>query len=134
MNVAILDKEVVAAREEERLAAPDAADEIGISKKIEALKEAAQTLLKEVESLEASLIKSGAAPAADLHGEVQRFESEIIRSALKKTGGHQRRAARLLGVKVSTLNAKIKRYRIQPEEAFGLRLVSDEESVSESAS
>jgi len=31
---------------------------------------------------------------------------------LSQTHGHQRRAARLLGVKATTLNAKIKRYKI----------------------
>jgi len=31
---------------------------------------------------------------------------------LERTGGNQVRAARLLGVKATTLNAKLKRYRI----------------------
>ena len=43
---------------------------------------------------------------------VRRFEAQLIRSALIRTGGKQRRAARLLGAKVTTLNAKIKRYGI----------------------
>ena len=78
--------------------------------------------------LEESLSARGAGRSTDLHAEVQRFETEIIRDALKKTGGHQRRAARLLGVKVSTLNAKIKRYKIRPDESStfaGIRLVGD---------
>jgi DNA-binding NtrC family response regulator len=45
---------------------------------------------------------------------VQRYESELIRQALQRTGGNQRRAAKLLGVKVTTLNCKIKRLGIQP--------------------
>jgi DNA-binding NtrC family response regulator len=36
----------------------------------------------------------------------------VIRAALEKTGGNQARAARLLGIKHTTLNAKIKRYKI----------------------
>ena len=43
---------------------------------------------------------------------IRRIEAELIRSALVRTGGRQRRAARLLGVKVPTLIAKIKRYNI----------------------
>ena len=37
---------------------------------------------------------------------------ELIRSALIHTGGRQRPAARLLRTKVTTLNTKIKRYKI----------------------
>jgi DNA-binding NtrC family response regulator len=48
----------------------------------------------------------------DLQAEVHRFEAELIRSALVSTQGRQRRAARLLGMKVTTLNTKIKRYKI----------------------
>jgi len=40
---------------------------------------------------------------------MQRYESELIRDALQRTRGNQRRAAKLLGVKVTTLNCKIKR-------------------------
>jgi DNA-binding NtrC family response regulator len=43
---------------------------------------------------------------------VQRYESELIREALQRTRGNQRRAAKLLGVKVTTLNCKIKRLGI----------------------
>ena len=38
------------------------------------------------------------------------------RQALRQTGGHQTRAARILGVNVTTLSSKIKRYRIDPLE------------------
>ena len=48
----------------------------------------------------------------DLRSEVQQFEADLIRSALEVTGGRQRRAARLLGTKVTTLTAKIRRYKI----------------------
>ena len=46
----------------------------------------------------------------DLQSEVQHFEAELIRSALIMTGGRQRRAAKLLGMKVTTLHSKIRRY------------------------
>lgn len=47
--------------------------------------------------------------------EVRQFEINLILSALAHTNGHQTRAAQLLGVKITTLNAKIKRYGIDPE-------------------
>lgn len=45
--------------------------------------------------------------------EVKRFETDLIRRALDQTGGHQSRAARLLGLNATTLNSKIKSYNIQ---------------------
>ena len=75
------------------------------------LREAAMTLLREVESL------TNTHPHIDqklgLQEEVQRYEIELIREALQRTRGNQRRAAKLLGVKVTTLNCKIKRLGIQ---------------------
>ena len=47
-----------------------------------------------------------------LHSMVREFETELIRCALIRTGGKQRAAARLLGEKKTTLNAKIIRYGI----------------------
>jgi DNA-binding NtrC family response regulator len=47
-----------------------------------------------------------------LHDEVRRYERELICAALAHTMGHQLKAARLLGVKATTLNAKIKQYGI----------------------
>ncbi len=52
--------------------------------------------------------------------EVRRFEIEIIRRTLLRTGGHQARAAQLLGVNATTLNAKLKRYRICPKSLFAV--------------
>src|SRR2546423_14787000 len=48
----------------------------------------------------------------NLDDEVKKFEADLIRAALVRTGGNQARAARLLGVKHTTLNAKIKRYQL----------------------
>lgn len=79
--------------------------------RLASLKVLAHTLLRQVESLE-TLFSNETSTQLNLHDEVQRFEAAIIRSALLKTGGRQRRAARLLGVKVTTLNTKIKRLGI----------------------
>ncbi len=49
----------------------------------------------------------------NFYDEVRRFEIDLIRRALDQTGGHQSRAARLLGMNATTLNSKIKTYNIQ---------------------
>ena len=48
----------------------------------------------------------------NLDDELRRYEIGLIRAALDKAEGSQTRAARMLGVKVTTLNTKIKRYQI----------------------
>jgi DNA-binding NtrC family response regulator len=52
----------------------------------------------------------------NLSDEVRRFEAQLIRSALIRTNGRMRAAARLLGMKVTTLHAKIKRHNIDSKE------------------
>ncbi|HEY0658832.1 MAG TPA: helix-turn-helix domain-containing protein [Pyrinomonadaceae bacterium] len=79
--------------------------------RLEALRVLSNSLVKEIEALRKG--KTVLVPAKiNLIEEVQRFEKELIRCALVRTGGKQRQAARLLNVKVSTLNMKIKRYGI----------------------
>jgi len=56
------------------------------------------------------------AEGINLRDEVQRFEANLIKSALAYTGGRQRRAARLLGINVSTINERIKRYKLNSAE------------------
>ena len=77
---------------------------------LQAVKILAFALLREIEYLDDPT--SGRTDEFSLADEVRRFEIELIRSALLRTGGRQRRAARLLGIKVATLNAKIKRYQL----------------------
>ncbi|HLM59450.1 MAG TPA: sigma-54 dependent transcriptional regulator [Pyrinomonadaceae bacterium] len=48
----------------------------------------------------------------NFYDQVRRFETDLIRRALDQTGGHQSRAARLLGLNATTLNSKIKSYNI----------------------
>lgn len=82
-----------------------------IDSRINSLKILALTLLREIEALECQ--SENEIPAdINLNDEVRHFEAELIRSALIRTGGRQRRAARLLGMKVTTLNTKIRRYGI----------------------
>ena len=79
--------------------------------RLNTLRETVLQLLEEVESLAISRpidIKRGARYSE----EVRQFEVNLIRTALGRTSGSQIRAAKLLGLKPTTLNAKIKRYNI----------------------
>ncbi len=89
-----------------------------INNRLEALKVLSNSLLYELEALQMNeqAVKGG---KIDLTGEVHRFEADLIRTALLRTGGRQRPAARLLNVKVTTLNAKIKRFGIEPHSLNG---------------
>ena len=84
-----------------------------IENRLEALRVLSNSLVREIESLrkEKTAVIGN---KINLSEEVQRYEQELIRCALVRTGGKQRQAARLLNVKVSTLNMKIKRYGINP--------------------
>jgi transcriptional regulator with GAF, ATPase, and Fis domain len=94
---------------------PDATErapsEATVDARLNTLRETVLQLLDEVESLAISRpvdIKRG----ARFSDEVRQFEISLIRTALGRTSGSQTRAARLLGLKPTTLNAKIKRFGI----------------------
>ena len=90
--------------------------------KVHRLVELAYTLLREAEFLardksfsdEMSRIQSlDMTEGLDFYSEVQRFEIGLIRRALEQTAGNQAKAARLLSIKPTTLNSKIKLYHIE---------------------
>jgi len=87
--------------------------EITLTARIEMLREITFSLLSELESLGSMTPASTPEKSLNLEDEVRRFEIDLIRAALIKAGGNQALAARLLGVKHTTLNSKIKRYRIR---------------------
>jgi transcriptional regulator with GAF, ATPase, and Fis domain len=92
---------------------PETNSETNVDVRLNTLRETVLQLLDEVESLAISRpvdIKRG----ARFSDEVRQFEVNLIRTALGRTSGSQIRAARLLGLKPTTLNAKIKRYNIAP--------------------
>ena len=78
----------------------------------------AQALAREIETLKAELSNDDINridfrnDCIDFYHEVERYEIELIRSALNQCGGNQTRAAKLLHLKSTTLNAKMKRYRL----------------------
>jgi transcriptional regulator with GAF, ATPase, and Fis domain len=93
---------------------------------LSALASLASLLLREVEVLKTNEDRIAreleSDEGIDLYHEVQKFEAAMIRSALIRTGGVQRKAAELLGLKVTTLNVKIKRYKISFDPPHGAHL------------
>jgi PAS domain S-box-containing protein len=93
--------------------------EEGPSGRLDLLKEISVALSAAVELLAESR-RATLAPEFDMgrgidfYDEVSRFESNLIRRALEQTGGNQKRAADLLGIKKTTINAMIHRYGINP--------------------
>ena len=97
---------------------PDrASSETALEQKIDALQELACTLVKEVQAMR-DIYKLGSSHHSPVSGsvnfyeEVERFEIYLIKRALEQTGGHQQRAAQLLGIGRSTINALMKRHGI----------------------
>lgn len=78
--------------------------------RLEILSALTQALLREVGALQSDKITSHG--EIDLVKEIEAYEANLIRRALMQSGGRQSHAARLLNVKATTLNAKIKRYRL----------------------
>lgn len=82
--------------------------------KLEVLKEIALALIEEVEALE--FVRSvNLRRGISLPEEMRSFEIHLIQSALERTGGHQTRAAQLLGINLTTLHNKLKRLQISPD-------------------
>ena len=88
-------------------------NQVILDNRLSTLRNVALTLLREVESLS---VTEPVRHRVRLHDEVQRFEIELINSALSRSRGNQTQAAQILGVKLTTLNSKIKRYKIPLEE------------------
>jgi DNA-binding protein Fis len=90
--------------------------------RVQRLIDVAMSLLREAETLARDKYfteQSGKLQTFDLvdgldfYTEVQRFETGLIRLALDQTHGNQAKAAKLLNIRPTTLNTKIKLYGIQ---------------------
>jgi len=90
--------------------------------RLQRLLELADSLLRETDSLandhafteESNRWQSlNISEGIDFYDEVKRFETGLIKLALDHTRGHQAQAARLLQIKPTTLNSKIKLYQIE---------------------
>ena len=83
--------------------------------KVDQLVMLAKALAKEIETLKAELSKDENNEqlnneGIDFYDVIERYEIELIRSALNQCGGNQSQAAKLLHLKSTTLHAKMKHY------------------------
>ena len=90
--------------------------------RVQRLAELAHTLLREAETLasdkafteESTKLRTlNISEGVDFYDEVKGFEINLIKLALQRTGRNQAAAARLLHIKPTTLNFKIKLYGIE---------------------
>lgn len=81
---------------------------------LDKLQTVALSLVSELKALGTRSAEVDVRAGINFYDEVRRFEADLIRQALIHTDGHQVRAARLLGLGVTTLNSMIKRYGISP--------------------
>lgn len=79
---------------------------------IHAIGELIHALLTQLDLLQHAPTYNDDVPSLNLRDEVRRFEMNLIQRALTRTHGSQVEAARVLGLKATTLNAKMKRYRL----------------------
>jgi DNA-binding NtrC family response regulator len=94
-------------------------------RKLEVLKDVAMILVNEIEALE--YVRSvNISQGINLHEEMRMFEVHLIQSALERTGGHQTRAAQLLGINLTTLHNKLKRLNISPENLVNAPIIHED--------
>jgi DNA-binding NtrC family response regulator len=75
-------------------------------------------------SIRYARLKSIPPDGIDLPQIVDDFERELIATALQQSGGSQTRASRLLGLRIQTLNMKLKRYADQGRPVLSLNIVT----------
>jgi DNA-binding NtrC family response regulator len=91
-------------------------------RRLEQLVMLAKALASEIETLKAELnVNLDSNKQIDFYTEVERYEIELIRSALNHCGGNQSQAAKLLHLKSTTLNAKMKHYGLNPVRSISPR-------------
>jgi DNA-binding NtrC family response regulator len=77
------------------------------------IKALAASLIEEIEALNTDEKIDERMQDFDFPRRVRDFEIKLIRAALLRTRGNQTKAACLLGLKLSTLNMKIKSYGVE---------------------
>lgn len=82
------------------------------SNKMEMLGSTVRALLHEA-AIRSAPVRIDPIKGIDFYEKVARFEIQLIESALEMAGGRQNKAAKLLNMRTSTLNWKIKKLDIK---------------------
>jgi DNA-binding NtrC family response regulator len=109
--------------------ATEADHDAPIERRVDQLVMLAKALASEIETLKAELTPdqnhgqqfTTENDGIDFYDEVERYEIELIRTALNHCGGNQSQAAKLLHLKSTTLNAKMKHYGLNPVRSIMLQ-------------
>jgi PAS domain S-box-containing protein len=94
-------------------------NDVPLDRQIRVLRDVSAALSTAAEILEQAQTRE-VSPNLDISGgidfyeEVRRYEDALIKRALKLTGGNQKRAASLLGIRPTTLHTILKRHKIEP--------------------
>ena len=80
--------------------------------KLDSLRSTIRSLLHEV-AADSSPVSIDPEKGIDFYENVERFEKQLIESALDAAGGRQNRAAKLLNLRTSTLCTKMKTLKIR---------------------
>jgi len=88
-----------------------------VNDRLKLIRDVAAALETAADIMEEAQHATGARPldikqGINFYEAVSQFEIDLIERALRETGGNQKQAARLLGLKHTTLHDKIKRYQI----------------------
>jgi DNA-binding NtrC family response regulator len=103
----------------------EAGDERAFREKVKILRNVALWLIEEIDALDyvrSVNIRRG----INLHDEMRWFEIHLVQSALERTGGHQTRAAQLLGINLTTLHNKLKRLNISPDNIVSAPVIHED--------
>ncbi len=92
-------------------------EEYGFDDRITTLRGALRTMLNEV-TTETEPVTIDPDRGIDFYQRVEKFEVELIETALRMTGGRQNRAAKLLHLPTSTLCTKMKQFNIGRHGSF----------------
>ncbi|HEV7859958.1 MAG TPA: PAS domain-containing protein [Pyrinomonadaceae bacterium] len=94
--------------------------DVPLDRQIRVLRDVSAALSTAAEILEQAQTREGTrnldiSNGIDFYEEVRRYEDALISRALKLTGGNQKRAASLLGIKPTTLHTILKRHKIEQD-------------------
>jgi DNA-binding NtrC family response regulator len=103
---------------------PEDEGDLDLEHRVKQLLVIARALATEIETLQTELTEDRFAghgqsldldqDGIDFYREIEDYEIALIKGALDRCGGNQTHAARLLHMKSTTLNAKMKHYGLNP--------------------
>lgn len=96
-----------------------------IKQKLNIMKEIALVLVEEIEAL--GFVRSvNLRRGINIHEEMRIYEIHLLQSALERTGGHRTKAAQILGISLTTLHNKLKRFNISLDKQISAPIIHED--------